>query len=138
MFAARSGTIRPADSKTLIRTDHLEIFRYALPAGKVIDTHTAAGLMVVQCHEGTVEFTALGNTRQLTPGTMLYLPDHDASASFSATPIGPWHSIPRFPANSAGDGSLRSQLSAVPGLSYWPQLVTMIGPVVDHRLRRHD
>jgi quercetin dioxygenase-like cupin family protein len=73
---ARTGPLRPADSETLVRTDHLEIFRYALPAGKVVDTHTAAGLMVVQCLEGTVEFTSLGKTQKLTPGTMLYLPDH--------------------------------------------------------------
>ena len=75
-----TGTIRPKDSETLIRTDHLEVFRYALPAGKVVDTHTAAGLMVIQCLEGTVEFTALGKTQQLTPGAMLYLPDHEPHA----------------------------------------------------------
>lgn len=68
------------DSGTLIRTDHLEIFRYALPAGKMVNTHTAAGLMVIQCLEGTVEFTALGKTQQLTPGTMLYLQDHEPHA----------------------------------------------------------
>jgi len=68
------------DSATLIRTDHLEVFRYALPAGKVVDAHTAAGLMVIQCLEGTVEFTALGRTQQLGPGTMLYLPDHEPHA----------------------------------------------------------
>ncbi len=77
---ARTGALRPADSETLVRTDHLEIFRYALPAGKVVDTHTAAGLMVVQCLEGTVEFTALGKTQQLTPGKMLYLRDHEPHA----------------------------------------------------------
>ena len=75
-----AGTIGPADSETLIRTDHLEIFRYALTAGKVVDTHTAAGLMVIQCLEGTVEFTALGKTQKLTPGTMLYLADHEPHA----------------------------------------------------------
>ena len=71
------GTIGPENSETLIRTDHLEVFRYAVPAGKVVDVHTAAGLMVVQCLEGTVEFTALGKTGLLTPGTMLYLPDRE-------------------------------------------------------------
>lgn len=64
-------------SKTLVRTDHLEIFRYALPAGKVVDTHAAAGLMVVHCLEGTVDFTALGTTQAMTPGTMLYLQDRE-------------------------------------------------------------
>jgi len=66
-----------APSRTLVRTDHLEIFRYALPAGKVVDTHTAAGVMVVHCLEGTVDFTALGKTQAMTPGTMLYLPNHE-------------------------------------------------------------
>lgn len=75
-----NNTIRPTDSETLIRTDHLEIFRYALPSGKVVDTHSAAGLMVVQCLEGTVDFTALGITRRLTPGTMLYLADSEPHA----------------------------------------------------------
>ena len=72
-----AGAIGPESSQTLVRTDHLEIFRYALVAGKVVDTHTAAGLMVVQCIEGTVDFTALGATQQLTPGKMLYLADHE-------------------------------------------------------------
>lgn len=76
----RTGDIRPAGSETLVRTAHLEIFRYALPAGKVIDTHAAAGVMVVHCLEGAVEFTALGKTTNLTPGTMLYLPDHEPHA----------------------------------------------------------
>lgn len=71
------GPIRMADSKVLIRTDHLEIFRYALPAGKVIDSHRAAGVMVVQCLDGTVEFTALGSTQTLAPGAMLFLPDRE-------------------------------------------------------------
>lgn len=72
-----AGAIRPENSQTLVRTDHLEVFRYTLPAGKVVASHAAAGLMLVQCLEGTVEFNALGNTRRLTPGTMLYLPDHE-------------------------------------------------------------
>ena len=69
-----------ADSATLVRTEHLEIFRYALPAGKVVERHNTAGLMVVQCLEGAVEFTALGKTQKLTPGTMLYLRDREPHA----------------------------------------------------------
>ncbi len=75
-----AGAADHKSSETLVRTDHLEILRYALPAGKVVGTHTAAGTMVVQCLEGTVEFTALGKTQKLTPGTMLYLPDHEPHA----------------------------------------------------------
>lgn len=66
-----------AGSLTLVRTDHLEIFRYALPAGKIVDTHRAAGVMVVHCLEGTVDFTALGRTQTMAPGTMLYLQDRE-------------------------------------------------------------
>ncbi len=73
----RTGGDGDKHSQTLVRTDHLEILRYALPAGKAVGTHTAAGTLVVQCLEGTIEFTALGRTQKLTPGTMLYLPDHE-------------------------------------------------------------
>jgi quercetin dioxygenase-like cupin family protein len=69
--------ISEADSGTLIRTDHLEVFRYALPAGKSVQEHTSAGLMIVQCLEGSVEFTALGRTQTLKTGDMLYLADDE-------------------------------------------------------------
>jgi quercetin dioxygenase-like cupin family protein len=67
--------IAEEDSQLLIRTDHLEVFRYALPAGKSIQEHTAAGVMIVQCIEGTVALTAQGRTQTLTTGDMLYLAD---------------------------------------------------------------
>lgn len=69
------GDLRHTDSSTLIRTDHLEVFRYVLPAGKVIQEHSAAGLMIVQCLEGAVEFEAQGRVQNLVAGSMLYLPD---------------------------------------------------------------
>lgn len=65
----------PDDSETLIRTDHLEVFRFALPAGKHLPDRTAAGFMIVQCVEGAVELEAMSTSRRLTAGTMLYLPD---------------------------------------------------------------
>ena len=67
--------IRDDDSQTLVRTAHLEVFRYALPNGKSVQEHTAAGLMIVQCLEGAVAFTALGRTQTLTRGDLLYLAD---------------------------------------------------------------
>ena len=70
----------PDDSETLIRTDHLEVFRYAVPAGKVLEHRTAAGFMIVQCLEGSVEFRALGRSQHLAPGTMMYLPDGEPHA----------------------------------------------------------
>ena len=67
----------PDSSETLIRADYLEVFRYGLVAGKVVDTHRAAGVMIVQCIEGSVDFTAMGMTQRLTPGKMLYLADRE-------------------------------------------------------------
>jgi quercetin dioxygenase-like cupin family protein len=67
--------IREEDSQLLIRTGHLEVFRYALPAGKSIQEHTAAGTMIVQCLEGSVALTAQGRTQTLSAGDMLYLAD---------------------------------------------------------------
>ena len=67
--------IREQDSELLIRTEHLQVFRYALPCGKSIQEHTAAGLMIVQCIEGAVAFSAQGRTQTLAAGDMLYLAD---------------------------------------------------------------
>ncbi|HET9668240.1 MAG TPA: cupin domain-containing protein [Casimicrobiaceae bacterium] len=64
-----------ADSQLLVRTEHLEIFRYALPSGKAIQEHTAAGVMVAQCIEGAIAFTAKGRTQTLSPGDLLWLED---------------------------------------------------------------
>ncbi|HET7135790.1 MAG TPA: cupin domain-containing protein [Casimicrobiaceae bacterium] len=63
------------DSQLLVRTGHLEIFRYALPAGKTIQEHAAAGVMVAQCIEGAIAFTAQGRTQTLSPGDLLWLED---------------------------------------------------------------
>jgi quercetin dioxygenase-like cupin family protein len=68
-------TISEEDSRMLIRTGHLEVFRYALPAGKSIQEHAATGLMIMQCIEGAVAFEALGRTQTLSSGDMLYLAD---------------------------------------------------------------
>ncbi len=80
-----SGPIAPERSRMLVRTEHLQVFRYALPAGKVVDTHTAAGLMVVHCLEGDVDFAARGEVRRLTPGVMLYLPNREPHALTAVT-----------------------------------------------------
>ena len=72
--------LRESDSRTLIRTTHLEVFRYALPAGKSIQEHAASGLMILQCLEGAIAFTARGRTQTLAGGDMLYLEDGEPHA----------------------------------------------------------
>lgn len=82
LIDVRSGDGKSArpESKTLIRTSHLEVLRYVLTAGKVVAKHAAAGVMILQCVEGAVEFEALGRAQTLTSGSMLWLPDGEPHA----------------------------------------------------------
>lgn len=72
--------LRQARSETLIRTNHLEVLRLVLPAGKTMRQHAAAGLMIAQCLEGVVEFETRGAVQRLAAGTMLYLSDKEPHA----------------------------------------------------------
>ncbi len=62
-------------SSTLVRADHLEVFRLVLPAGKVAPEHKASGAITIQCLEGAVELEAGGRTQDLRAGSMVYLAD---------------------------------------------------------------
>ena len=61
-------------TKTLVKTDSLEVVRMVVPAGKEIPTHKAKGDITVQCLEGRIAFTACGKTHDLEAGQLLYLP----------------------------------------------------------------
>jgi nucleotide-binding universal stress UspA family protein/quercetin dioxygenase-like cupin family protein len=63
-----------AKTKTLTKTDDLQIVRLVVPAGKHIPEHRAKGALVVQCLEGRVFFTAMGKTQALNAGDLLSLP----------------------------------------------------------------
>ena len=67
--------LRQTDSSTLVRADHLEVFRLVLPAGKAVADHKASGAITIQCLEGAVEFEAHGRTQMLRAGSMVYLSD---------------------------------------------------------------
>ena len=62
-----------ATTRTLFKAEQLEVIRLVLPTGKEIAEHRAPGEIIVQCLEGIIEFTALGQSQQLTAGQMLYL-----------------------------------------------------------------
>jgi quercetin dioxygenase-like cupin family protein len=62
-----------ATTKTLVKTNDLELIRLILPAGKEIPTHKAPGEITVQSLQGRVAFTAAGKTQELNPGQLLYL-----------------------------------------------------------------
>ena len=58
---------------TLLKTEHVEVVRLVMTAGKEIAEHKAPGEITVQCLEGKIAFTALHKTEELAPGQMLYL-----------------------------------------------------------------
>ncbi len=62
-------------STTLVRAEHLEVFRMVLPAGKATPEHKASGAITIQCLEGVVEFEAHGRKQLFRPGSMVYLAD---------------------------------------------------------------
>lgn len=68
------AALASAQTQTLVRTEQVEVIRLVVPAGKEIEEHKAKGAIVVQCLEGRVAFTALGKTRNLEAGKLLYLP----------------------------------------------------------------
>lgn len=74
-IAPLGKNIEGAGSTTLVRAEHIEVFRLILPAGKVLQEHTAAGSITIQCLEGVAEFDAHGRTQTLRPGTLVYLDD---------------------------------------------------------------
>ena len=65
--------LHDAKSVTLIRTDHLEVVRLVLPAGKYIAEHRAPGEITVQCLEGAVKFGSGTGVQLMRGGDMLFL-----------------------------------------------------------------
>ena len=62
-----------AKTGALFKTEHVEVIRLVLPQGKTIPEHKAPGELIVQCLEGCIEFTTMGQTRKLETGGLLYL-----------------------------------------------------------------
>jgi len=72
------SALAATQTRTLIKDNAVEVIRLIVPAGKEIGQHQAKGAVVVQCLEGRVTFAALGKTRQLQAGELLYLPTGEA------------------------------------------------------------
>ncbi len=60
-------------STTLVRADHLEVFRLVLPRGKAAPEHKVFGVITIQCLEGAAQFDAHGRSQTLRAGDMVYL-----------------------------------------------------------------
>lgn len=74
------AALRHTRSSTLVRADHLEVFRFVLVAGQTAPDHKASGAVTIQCLEGEVELEAHGRTRTLLPGNLVYLADAEPHA----------------------------------------------------------
>ena len=59
---------------TLLRSEHLQVFRVVLPRGEEFSDHAVPGEITVQCLEGVVDFR-IGNDKnqRLAAGHLLYL-----------------------------------------------------------------
>ena len=64
-------------TKTIFKSDNVNVTRMFLPAGKRIAEHTARGEITVHCLSGLVDFTVSGKTVQLSAGCMLCLKNRE-------------------------------------------------------------
>jgi len=63
-----------AINTTLLRSEHLQVFRVVLRRGERFDDHAVRGEITVQCLEGAVDFRIGRDTvRRLTQGKLIYL-----------------------------------------------------------------
>jgi len=65
--------LKDAPTQTLYKSDHLEVFRMVLPAGKSMPAHQVAGEISIQCLEGSIELTAAGTTQLMHEGDLICL-----------------------------------------------------------------
>jgi len=64
----------PAEkTKVIVKTDEMELARLVLPAGNELPDHKVPGPVVIHCIKGRIELTAMGVTKALTSGQLLYL-----------------------------------------------------------------
>lgn len=68
-----SDALQDSNPITLMRTDHLEVVRLVLPAGKHVPEHRAPGEITVQCLEGVVRFGTGAGTQLMRSGDLLFL-----------------------------------------------------------------
>jgi quercetin dioxygenase-like cupin family protein len=60
-------------SIALAKTEHLELIRMVMPAGRALAEHAVKGQVTVQCLHGEVALDAHGRTVLLRAGELLYL-----------------------------------------------------------------
>lgn len=67
------GDLKTVSTRTLYKSDHLEVFRLVFLAGKGLPEHRVAGELTVQCLEGCIEMTVSGRTESMRAGDLMCL-----------------------------------------------------------------
>ena len=65
--------LKDAIATTLVKTAHLQVFRYILLKGAEFGEHKVHGEITVQCLEGVVEFSSGTRKQTLRAGEFVYL-----------------------------------------------------------------
>lgn len=60
-------------SKAIVKTDEMELARLVILAGKEFPNHKVARPVVIHCIKGGIVIAAMGTTKVLTRGQLLYL-----------------------------------------------------------------
>ena len=65
--------LRDTVTATLLKSEHLQVFRLILPKDKEFKEHKVLREITVQCLEGVIEFSTEGRIQILNAGDLLYL-----------------------------------------------------------------
>ncbi len=68
-----NANLSAAITKTLYKSDHLEVFRMILRAGKSMPRHHVAGEVTIQCLEGEIELALADRSQQMRAGELVCL-----------------------------------------------------------------
>lgn len=67
------GTLQHAVTKTLYKSDHMQVFRLVLLAGKTVPAHSVDGEITIQCLEGAIELSVGDTTQTMRHGDLVCL-----------------------------------------------------------------
>ena len=67
------SNIKNATTKTLYKSNRLEVFQMVLLANKAMPEHQVTGEITVQCIEGSIEFTTAGSRQLMRAGDLVCL-----------------------------------------------------------------
>ncbi len=79
-IAPLGDQLENAVSTAFLKTNHLEVMRLVLQAGKSMPEHWVEGELTLQCLEGAVEIEAHGRRQALRPGQLVYLAPREPHA----------------------------------------------------------